>query len=390
MRWLIVFVFAFGSVFAFGCGNDHAASPDAAGDAAADTPPDAAPTPLALMCAVTLGDAIAPNPCPAPSGADGHADFCFRPQWPGVTSVDVYGGFGQATDWTQPYVSLTNDGSGTFTGGAALVDGSYPYLFRVHGTVDNLVKNGQYLLDQTNASFVPAPAQAPGGGGTIPRAVSQLVVPQVASTLHHLTGKVIYGATAQPCFAIALEIGELRAGSTVLAEHDTANFVESGTDGSFELDVADGEVMAVVRYPFELTGMQAPYPDPATTPTLGYARTTQQIAGADLALDALDVTYSETDYSAMSPTGGTGSLPQTFALSVLPAAQTASVAVSATNIAGNDAKYQSTPSTTTAVTWDGTFGGGQQAMTGTTYYWGTWQQGATWTAESLLFPIVFQ
>jgi hypothetical protein len=148
--------------------------------------------------------------------------------------------------------------------------------------------------------------------------------------------------------------------------------------------------MAVVRYPFELTGMQAPYPDPATTPTLGYARTTQQIAGADLALDALDVTYSETDYSAMSPTGGTGSLPQTFALSVLPAAQTASVAVSATNIAGNDAKYQSTPSTTTAVTWDGTFGGGQQAMTGTTYYWGTWQQGATWTAESLLFPIVFQ
>ena len=164
MRWLAILVFV------FGCGNDHAASIDAAGGGGggggtADAPADAAQSPLAFSCAVTNGSTFAPNPCPAPSGTSGEADFCFRPQWPGVTSVDVYGGFGQATDWTQPFVSLANDGSGTYTGTATVANGSYPYVFRVHGTYDNLVRDGQYLLDQNNASFVPAPAQAPGGGG---------------------------------------------------------------------------------------------------------------------------------------------------------------------------------------------------------------------------------
>jgi len=377
------------ALFVIGCGSDHAATSadaSAGADAPVDAAADAPASVLALSCAATGSATFAPNPCPAPSGASGHADFCFRPQWPGVTGVDVYGGFGQATDWTQPFVSLTDDGSGTFTGSATIANGDYPYLFRVHGTADNLVRDGQYLLDQTNASFVPAPAQAP-----VMRSVSQLVVPQPTTTaLHHFTGHVMYGAIAQPCFSVALEVGELRDGSMVVSEHYTANFAESAADGSFDFAVADGEVMAIVRYPFELAGMQAPYPDPASTPALGYARTTQQIAGADLALPALDVTYAETDYSAMSPTGGAGSLPQTFTLGVLPTAQTASVAVIATNIAGNDPAYESKPSTMTSVPWDGTFGNGKQAQTGTTYYWGTWQQGATWNTESLLFPITFE
>ncbi|HTR49429.1 MAG TPA: hypothetical protein VMJ10_01905 [Kofleriaceae bacterium] len=377
------------SLFLIGCGSDHAASTaDASGgggDAPADAALDATPaSPLALSCAATGSSTYAPDPCPAPSGADGHADFCFRPQWPGVTSVEVYGGFGQATDWTQPFVTLTDDGSGTFTGGAALANGNYPYMFRVHGTADNLVRDGQYLNDQTNGSFVPPPAGAP-----VQRSVSQLVVPQPPPALHHLTGVVKYGDVAQPCFSVDLEVGELRDGSMVVSEHYTANFAESAADGSFDFPIADGEVMAVVRYPFDLAGKQAPYPDPASTPALGYARTTQQIAGADLALPALDVTYAESDYSAMSPTGGTGSLPQTFTLTVLPTAQTATIAVIATNIAGNDPAYESKPSTMTSVSWDGTFGNGKQAQAGTTYYWGTWQQGATWNAESLLYPITF-
>jgi hypothetical protein len=390
MRWLAIFLFV------LGCGNDHAASSiDAAGGGGGggtgDAPADAAPSPLAFTCAVTTGNTFAPNPCPAPSGTSGEADFCLRPQWPGVTSVDVYGGFGQATDWTQPFVSLTNDGSGTYTGTATVANGSYPYVFRVHGTYDNLVRDGQYLLDQANPSYVPAPALAPGGGGTIPRAVSQVTVPQSTTiAVHHFTGHVMYGAIAQPCFPINLEVGELRNGSKVVAEHNTANYVESGTDGSFDFDVADGEVIAIVRYPFFLSGLQAPYPDPTNTPSLGYARTTQQIAGADLALDTLDITYSETDYSAMSPTSGTGSLPVTFTLSVLPTAQTATIAVITTNVAGNDPAYESTPSTNTSVPWTGSLGGNKQAVTGTTYYWGTWQQGATWNAESLLFPITLQ
>lgn len=375
------------SLFVIGCGGDHAATnADGGGDASADAPADSSHvSPLALSCAATATATFAPNPCPAPSGASGHADFCFRPQWPGVTSVAVFGGFGQAGDWKDPLVTLTDDGTGTFTGSATIANGSYPYLFQVHGSADYLVKDGQWLLDQTNASFVPAPADAP-----IQRSVSQLVVPQPPPALHHLSGVVQYGAAVQPCYSVALEIGELRSGSKVVSEHYTANFAESAADGSFDFVVADGEVMAIVRYPFDLAGAHAPYPDPAATPALGYARTTLDMAGADQTLAPLDVTYSAADYAALSPTTGTATLPVTFTLTVLPTAQTASVAVIATNIAGNDPAFESSASMDTSVVWDGTFGNGKQAQTGTTYYWGTWQQNATWHAESLLFPITLQ
>ena len=79
-------------------------------------------------------------------------------------------------DWTTPFLSLADDGSGTFTGSAALADGSYPYMFRVHGAADHLVRDGMYFNDQTNPSFVPSPPQAP-----VMRSVSQLVVPRLPS-----------------------------------------------------------------------------------------------------------------------------------------------------------------------------------------------------------------
>src|SRR5438067_4052514 len=146
------------------CGSDRAgggAPPDAPAGGSDASAIDAATSPLALACAATSAT-WAPNPCPTQIGVHGHAYFCFRPQWPGVTSVDVYGGFhGDATDWTQPFVSLVDDGTGTFTGSAALADGSYPYMFRVHGAADHLVRDGMYFNDQTNPSFVPSPPQAP-------------------------------------------------------------------------------------------------------------------------------------------------------------------------------------------------------------------------------------
>jgi len=372
----------------FGCGGASHVAADASGgsDAATDASSvDAAVSPLALACAATTGG-FAPNPCPAPSGAHGHADLCFRPQWPGVTAVEVYGGFhGDNTDWTAPFLALTDDGSGTFTGSAALADGTYPYLFRVHGSADNLVKDGQYLLDQTNAAFVAGPPQAP-----IQRSVSNLVIPQPATALHHVTGKVMYGGIAQPCFSVDLEVGEiLDSQHRPLSEHYTASFAESAADGTFDFPVADGHVMTVVRFPFRLAGATAPYPDPATTPSIGYARQGFDIAGADHAVETLDVMYAAADYAAMSPTSGTATLPVTFAYDLVPGATTVSVAVIGTNIAGNDPAYWSKYGTATTLTWNGTLGNGTQATLGTTYYWGTWQKSSTWSSESLLFPIAF-
>jgi hypothetical protein len=87
----------------------------------------------------------------------------------------------------------------------------------------------------------------------------------------------------------------------------------------------------------------------------------------------------------------------TFTFTVIPGAAAASVAVIATDIAGNDPAYWGPFGTATTANWDGGFGGALgQAKLGTTYYWGTWQRrdpaqdgGTTWSAESLLFPIVF-
>lgn len=350
-------------------------------DAAADAALDAAVTPLGLTCTATV-HATTTDACPAPVA--GSASFCFRPGWPGVTAVDVYGGFGKADDWTAPFLALADDGQGTFIGSAALADGSYPYLFRVHGADDNLVKDGAFLLDQETGQFAKAPAQAPNA-----RSVSVVTLPQVAAPLRHLTGKLTYAGIPQPCFAVDLEVGELRdVNNHVLSEHGTANFIEVGPDGTFDFPVADGPVLAIARYPFGLAGG---YPDPAATPALGVVRTAATVAGADVALDPADIAYA--DYAAMAPTAGSGTLPQKFTFSVVAGAQLAAMSVSKTNIAGNDPLFLSPFTGDSSFTWDGTFGNGQKAVTGTTYFWGSWQRftgpTTTWTAESLLFPITF-
>ena len=78
---------------------------------------------------------------------------------------------------------------------------------------------------------------------------------------------------------------------------------------------------------------------------------------------------------------------------MLPGAQAASIAVIATNIAGNDPAFWSPFDTKTTYSWDGTFGNAKQVVPGTMYWWGTWQRAVgptlTWTTESLLFPITF-
>jgi hypothetical protein len=362
---------------------------------AADVEGGASPKTLDLECAATTS-APNPNPCPAPSGASGEADFCYRAEWAGVTGVEVYGGFGQSTDWKMPFVTLTNDGTGTFTGKASLAKGSYPYVFRTTGSADHLVSSGHYFLDQENTDFEPAPAGAPDK-----RSVSVVSVPQgAASPLVHIKGTVLYEGHPQSCFSVDLEAGELTKGSKVVSEHDTANYTESASDGTFDFPVAaNAPYMVVVRFPFLLAGADAGYPDPSTTPSVGVARTNITVGGADVTLGSTEISYPLSDYAAMSPTGGTATLPVTFKFTLVPGSTGAQMSVTSTDIAGNDPAYASGYSTSTSVAWDGGFNGSSgDVKLGTTYYWGAWQQraagagpdgGVTWTEESFLFPIAF-
>ena len=359
---------------------------------------DGAANPMGLSCATT-NTSLAPNPCPTPSGASGKASFCFRAQWAGVTSVDVIGGFGQTGDWKTAFVTLTNDGAGTFTGAASLASGSYAYVFRVSGSTDNLFHDPTYLLDQEATEFTPAPPQSPIG-----RSLPVVTVPQSTTppTLHHLRGKVVYDGQPQPCFSVAIDVGEMYkdGGGGVLSEQSTANFAESDPDGTFDFPIASGPVTAIVRYPFLLSGADAGYPAvPSQVAAIGFARTGTNLASGDVSLDPVEVSYPAADYGKLSPTptGGTVPLPVTFDYSIVPGSSAANVAVIATNIAGNDPAYWSAYGTATSQVFDGGLGGTLgPVVPGQKYWWGTWQKRAesdaatTWSEESLLFPIVFQ
>jgi hypothetical protein len=178
----------------------------------------------------------------------------------------------------------------------------------------------------------------------------------------------------------------------VVSEHTTANYAESAADGTFDFTVAAGEQMIVLRYPFLLSGPNAPYPDPMSTPSIGYARTGYVLSG-DTTLDPVEVSYP--DYAAMSPTTATASLPVTFQFTLIPGSSGATPAVIKTNIPGNDPAWWLPYTTTTSITWDGGLSGnGGQVVPGTQYYWGAWQKrgadgGTSWAEESLLFPISF-
>ncbi len=337
--------------------------------------------PLALTCAVTTSP-FAPASCPAPAGTAGNATFCYRPQWPGVTAVDVRGGFGSADDWTTPLASLADQGDGTWAVTVSLTGGPYPYVFHVEGSTDGVIPSGgAFVLDQTNPSFVPAPPQAPND-----RSVSELTLPQVPATIYHLHGSVALNAMPQPCFVASIGIGELlKPGGGVLSEHGVANFVEIGADGTFDVPLANGPALVNVTYPFGLTSA---YPDPLTTPSIGNARTSTTIADADVTLEATDVTYATAAYQAMSPVSGTSqSPPIAFSWSPIAGASGSYMSITATDIAGNDPAYTSGASgSATTATWDGKFNNGVAAGSGT-YYWATWQQRGIWADEGLELPI---
>jgi hypothetical protein len=356
---------------------------------------DSGPVPTFACFAVEAP--LAPSACPPVAGA-GHVSFCYRAQFAGITTVEVFGTFGQPTDWTAPFLTLTNDGTGTFTGTAAIGDGSYPYMFRVQGGADGYVLKNQYFLDQRNGSFVDTPPGSPNylAGAPVPRACSSVTVPQVAATTYKLRGQVDYDSKPQACYTVKLEVGELVVGNAAKREHNTANITETAADGSFEFDVAGGLMGTTVAFPFNLVELDAGYPDPLVYRSAAVALPAMFTVAADTAIDAVNMAYH--DYDLMTPVGAAGKLPVTFTYTLIAGAGTANFVGDKTNIPGNDPGFSAPQSTMTTYTWDGAFGGGSStAMPGTTYYWGTFQKmtpatdgGTLWTVESMLFPITFQ
>src|SRR5450755_4121323 len=95
-----------------------------------------------------------------PDSGGGGTSFAYHPGWSGVTEVDVIGGFGQSNDWdpNHPYLVLTDDGTGNYTGNAALPAGTYPYLFHVIGDAASNQSNfDRYTIDPLNTAVLACP-----------------------------------------------------------------------------------------------------------------------------------------------------------------------------------------------------------------------------------------
>jgi len=261
------------AVSALGCGGDHAAgTADAGVDAAVDAAIDGS-----SLAAVT---------------------FTFTPSWTGVSSVQVIGGFGQASDWTAPFATLTAQGS-TFSGTAMLPPGQYPYLFKVVGDDAAGTKAGtfsRYALDANQMNTVACPSGAPTYSTTVMNPCSQLTAPSTGTpTLVHVTGKVVVGANPGASYLVVLEREE--TGS----HHFFVDRMTTGADGTFDLAAAPGMYRLQIQHPqFEsMTDGQL------TPASLNIAR--RSISGAfalTTAVAIADVDMAFAGYAGMSPTTG--------------------------------------------------------------------------------------
>src|SRR5262249_16048117 len=90
--------------------------------------------------------------------------FSYTPQWSTVSAVTVWGALGHASDWTAAFLTLTNDGTGTFKGSATLPPGQYLYVFKVVGddaAGSGAAKYARFSIDPTNSAYQDCPTASP-------------------------------------------------------------------------------------------------------------------------------------------------------------------------------------------------------------------------------------
>jgi hypothetical protein len=316
--------------------------------------------------------------------------FTYIPDWNGVVSVDVIGGFGQTTDWTAPLVSLTDNGDGTFGGTAMVPPGTYPYLFQVTG--DNSAGGSaqsamfaRYSLDQAVTEWEQCPAGPTAGND--PNPCSLVTVPQgTPETTSHISGNVSISGSAASKYLVVLERMEPSS------HHFFVNRRTTGGNGSYAFDVATGGNYRVqVQNPVYESKKDSQI-DPETNDTVRRLISSAFSAAADIAISNADVTPP--DYATFEPRT-TATLPTTF---TFPAGVSAKLDVYGSGAEIGDPWYAGTAVTTGTTSYDGSFntqaaGSNTKVTAGVTYSWGieiTVPAGAnnvSWTDQSLVYPI---
>lgn len=319
--------------------------------------------------------------------------FSFTPDWSGVTAVSVLGAFGTGDDWNPnaPFLTLTNDGKGNWSGSAYLPDGSYSYLLQVVGDDDAKNNTKRYMVDPQEPGFEQCPNQAPTADGSNAPICSELTLPATKVKLSHVKGKVTLGGSAAQGYLVQLDRDEPMLSASL------ANRADTKADGSYDFVVANGNYRVQVLHPTYYT-LDDSQRDPTAYNALRTSASSALAVSGDVAVDAADMQYS--GYAAMTPTK-TATLPTSFTLQLTGSNKSRVAVYGSSNKLGKtitSAYFDSKFGSSTSVSFDGTFNQSSSpetmVATGEDYFWGVFEQrvvgSTTWTAQSMVFPIVWQ
>ncbi|HUJ60428.1 MAG TPA: carboxypeptidase regulatory-like domain-containing protein [Kofleriaceae bacterium] len=347
------------------CGSDHSAAPDA-------PPPDI--------------DA----PAQPDASSLQQVTFSYTPSWSGVTTVEVWGGFGQSTDWTAPYLTLDGS-SGVFTGTAMLPAGTYLYVFHVVGDDDAGSAKGptfsRYAVDPSQTGWMACPSQSPTYSAKDMNPCSQLTVPQTAPTLYHVTGKVVKSGAAAKGYLVVLE--RMETGS----HHYFVDRSTTGADGTYDMEVAAGTYRVQVQHPQYETKNDSQL-DPETLGILRRNLTSGFAVAADFAVSDSEMAFADYAKFAPSPTATpppTTTDPTTFTFTTT----SCKFDLYGTGNEIGDPIFAGSAVTTGTSSYDGSLIGGGTVVTGSRYMWGVEEphakdaSGIAWTAQSMVFPITW-
>ena len=270
----------------------------------------------------------------------GPVTFSYSPDWDGVVSVAVVGGFGQSTDWTAPFVTLAQGSDGSFAGSAMIGPGTYPYLFYVVGDAAagaGSATFARYSLDGSVAEFAACP-----GGPTMAvdptNPCSLVTVPQAAAEpAFTIKGSVELGGSAAAKYLVMLERDE--TGS----HHYFVNRRATGSGGSYMFDVAAGTYRVQVLHASYFAEKDSQI-DPETVDTVRRDISDPFAVAADFTVSPADVTPP--DYTKFEPRT-TSTLPTTF---TFPSGPATKLDVYGSGAEIGDPWFTSTPATTTAST----------------------------------------
>jgi hypothetical protein len=355
---------------------------------------------LGLVAACSSQKPLSPDagpdaPTTPPDAAAATVTFSYTPSWAGVQSVDVIGGFGQATDWTAPLISLAASGA-TFTGTATLPPGTYLYVFHVVGdTAAGAAKAAtfsRFAIDPASPVFAPCPMASPTYNANEPNPCGQLTVPSDPAPTYHVRGTVTSSGAPVAGYLVVLERDEASS------HHFFANRATTAADGTYDLTAAAGQYRVQVLHPdFEAkTDAQLA---PASLDVVRRSISSAFAVSADVTVPAAEVAFA--DYAKFAPLT-TAALPTAFTFGTTGAMPTR-LEVYGTAMAGKgneigDPWFSSPPTTAGTASVDGTFNtkqaGELTAATGERYFWGTEQAvakvgGIGWTRQSMVFPITW-